>query len=160
MTFGNPLFADRAEVDRQAPARFGDDYGCAEVSPRGANRLRRLLIFVTSDAAVEAAKQLRGDLKYRRRTTIRKIPVRFSAVEMQKIFAEAERVQPPDDGSILYYGIGGGKRYYRRCPRLRIVLLPPGRASKVIEDWAAGIRARFGSDRVIIARGTPTTDKP
>jgi hypothetical protein len=158
--FAHPLFKDRDTVDRKAPERIGRDYACAVVSPRTAGRPHLLLIHVTSRAAVRAAKRLRRELDHPRRTRIRRIPAQFRIEEMERIRDEAFRTQPEDE-SVQGIGIGEGKLYYRRCPRVELTILPAGQASAEAEAWAENVQRRYGLLRVVIRRGkaTPRADR-
>lgn len=153
--FAHPLFKDRDTVDREASDRFGRDYACAVVSPRTAGRPRLLLVYVTGRAAVIAARRLRNELDHPRRTRIRRIPKQFRLEEMERIRDEAFRTQP-GDGSVQGIGIGEGRLYYRRCPRVELVILPSGQASAEAEAWAENIQRRYGLLRVVVHRGKST----
>jgi hypothetical protein len=151
--FTDPLFKDRHAVDAAAPERIGSSYACSVVSAPSSQG-GRLLILVTSEAGMQRARDVRLGLEAPSKAKVRVVDRRLRSLTMQNIRRTALRTRPRDAREI---GIGEGKLYSDRCPRVEIGIPPAGEASPASLAWARGLLRRFGSDRVVVRHRGPTT---
>jgi hypothetical protein len=107
------------------------------------------LIYVTSDAAARRVEAMVAELSSSELTSVIVVSPRLRRDRMQEIRQLIEQRIPR--GVEQSYGIGR-EREPTGCPRVRIDLLPPGRASAELEGWAAGAVSDFGPDRVVVER--------
>ena len=150
MTLDESLVSDRHRLESQGLGRIGEDFACAVITRRTSPTPPRLLVYVTSNEAVEPAERFLAEFKSASRSSVLVTSPRFRRRTMLRIRDSVVASLPPEPTCV---GIGLESSLDRDdCPRVHIDMLSLGQAGAAMERWASDAVRRFGRDRVVVLR--------